>query len=140
MIWRKPIVLEELNAWHDNTLQRHIGIEFIETGDDYIKATMPVDHRTQQPMGLLHGGASVALAESLGSVASVLCVDSTQKIVVGLEINANHIKSARNGIVTGITRPIHLGRSTQVWEIKIFNEDDQLICISRITNAILDRK
>jgi 1,4-dihydroxy-2-naphthoyl-CoA hydrolase len=140
MIWRKPIVLEELNAWHDNTLQRHIGIEFIETGDDYIKATMPVDHRTQQPMGLLHGGASVALAESLGSVASVLCVDSTQKIVVGLEINANHIKAARNGIVTGITRPIHLGRSTQVWEIKIFNEDDQLICISRITNAILDRK
>ncbi len=94
MIWRKPIVLEELNAWHDNTLQRHIGIEFIETGDDYIKATMPVDHRTQQPMGLLHGGASVALAESLGSVASVLCVDITQKMVVGLEINANHIKAA----------------------------------------------
>ena len=140
MIWRKPVDINELNGLHDNTLQRHLGIEFIEIGDDYIKATMPMDHRTRQPMGLLHGGASLALAESLGSVASVLCVDLTQKIVVGLEINANHIKSVREGIVTGITRPIHLGRSTQVWEIKIYNQADQLICISRITNAILDIK
>ena len=140
MIWKKPIDLKELNKWHDNTMQRHLGIEFIEVGDDYIKATMPVDHRTVQPMGLLHGGASVTLSESLGSLASVLCVDIEKKAVVGLEINANHIRSVREGLVTGITRPIHLGRSTQVWEIKIYNESGQLVCIGRITNAILDRK
>ncbi|HUM48377.1 MAG TPA: hotdog fold thioesterase [Chitinophagales bacterium] len=140
MIWKKPIDLKELNEWHDNTMQHHLGIEFIEIGDDYIKATMPVDYRTKQPMGLLHGGASVVLAESLGSVASVLCIDTTTHTVVGLEINANHIKTARDGFVTGITKPIHLGRSTQVWEIKIYNEKEQLVCISRITNAILERK
>ena len=91
MIWKKPIDLKELNEWHDNTMQRHLGIEFTEIGDDYIKAIMPVDHRTEQPMGLLHGGASVALSESLGSVASVLCVDTNTHTVVGLEIKANHI-------------------------------------------------
>ncbi|MEO6167060.1 MAG: hotdog fold thioesterase [Chitinophagales bacterium] len=140
MIWKKPIDLRELNEWHDGTMQQHLGIEFIEIGGDYIKATMPVDYRTRQPMGLLHGGASVVLAESLGSVASVLCIDTTTHTVVGLEINANHIKTARDGFVTGITKPIHLGRSTQVWEIKIYNEKEQLVCISRITNAILERK
>ena len=121
-------------------MQQHIGIQFTEIGDDYIKATMPVDNRTKQPMGLLHGGASVALAESLGSVASVLCVDPEKQTVVGLEINANHIKTAKEGFVTGITKPIHLGRSTQVWEIRIYNEAEQLVCISRITNAILEHK
>lgn len=121
-------------------MQRHVGIEFTEAGDDYLKATMPVDYRTKQPMGLLHGGASVVLAESLGSVASVLCIDANVQTVVGLEINANHIKTARDGYVTGVAKPIHLGRSTQVWEIKIYNEQEQLLCISRITNAILERK
>lgn len=140
MIWKKPIDLQSLNDWHQNTMQQHIGIQFTEIGDDYIKATMPVDNRTKQPMGLLHGGASVALAESLGSVASVLCVDPEKQTVVGLEINANHIKTAKEGFVTGITKPIHLGRSTQVWEIRIYNEAEQLVCISRITNAILEHK
>ncbi len=140
MIWKKPVDLQSLNEWHQNTMQQHIGIQFTEIGDDYIKATMPVDNRTKQPMGLLHGGASVALAESLGSVASVLCVDPEKQTVVGLEINANHIKTAKEGFVTGITKPIHLGRSTQVWEIRIYNEAEQLVCISRITNAILEHK
>ena len=140
MIWKKPIDLQSLNEWHQNTMQQHIGILFTEIGDDYIKATMPVDNRTKQPMGLLHGGASVALAESLGSVASVLCVDPEKQTVVGLEINANHIKTAKEGFVTGIAKPIHLGRSTQVWEIRIYNEAEQLVCISRITNAILEHK
>ncbi|MBX7109875.1 MAG: hotdog fold thioesterase [Chitinophagales bacterium] len=140
MIWKSVIDLQELNEWHNNSMQQHVGIEFTEAGDDYLKATMPVDYRTKQPMGLLHGGASVVLAESLGSVASVLCIDTTTQTVVGLEINANHIKTARDGYVTGVARPIHLGRSTQVWEIKIYNEQEKLICISRITNAILDRK
>ncbi len=101
---------------------------------------MPVDHRTVQPMGLLHGGASVTLAESLGSLASLMTVDMEKQIVVGLEINANHIKATREGFVYGITKPIHLGRSTHVWEIKIYNEKDQLTCISRITNAVLEKK
>ena len=140
MIWKKPVDLQSLNEWHQNTMQQHIGIQFTEIGDDYIKAAMPVDNRTKQPMGLLHGGASVALAESLGSVASVLCVDPEKQTVVGLEINANHIKTAKEGFVTGITKPIHLGRSTQVWEIRIYNEAEQLVCISRITNAILEHK
>ncbi|MBK9732509.1 MAG: hotdog fold thioesterase [Chitinophagaceae bacterium] len=140
MIWKKTIDIKELNEWHNNSMQQHVGIEFTEAGDDFLKATMPVDYRTKQPMGLLHGGASVVLAESLGSVASVLCIDSTTQTVVGLEINANHIKTARDGFVTGIAKPIHLGRSTQVWEIKIYNEQEKLICISRITNAILERK
>lgn len=118
----------------------HLGIEFTEIGEDYLEATMPVDHRTIQPMGILHGGANVVLAETLGSVAASLTVDLNTQQVVGLEINANHLKSVRSGKVKGITKPIHLGKSTQVWEIKIFNEAEQLCCISRITMAILDKK
>lgn len=140
MIWKKPIDLEVLNKWHDNTMQRHLGIEFIEVGDDFLKARMPVDNRTKQPEGLLHGGAYVVLAESLGSAASVLCVDAEKYFVVGLEINANHLRSVRDGYVTGITKPIHLGRSTQVWEIRIYDDQNRLSCISRITNAILEKK
>lgn len=140
MIWKKKIDLAELNTWHQNTMQQYLDIHFVEAGDDYLKATMPVNERTKQPLGILHGGASVVLAESLGSVASVLCIDMETKNVVGLEINANHIRSVKEGVVTGTARPIHLGRSTQVWEIKIHNEQQQLVCISRITNAILERK
>ena len=140
MIWKKPVDLKQLNSWNDNTMQRYLGIEFTEIGDDYIVARMPVDHRTKQPLGLLHGGASVTLAETLGSTASVLCIDLETQSVVGLEINANHIRAVRDGFVTGITKPIHLGRSTQVWEIKIYNEANQLTCISRITNAVLGKK
>lgn len=118
----------------------HLGIVFTEIGDDHLTATMPVDERTKQPMGLLHGGANVVLAETLGSVASSLTIDLSKQICVGLEINANHLKGVKSGSVTGITKPIHLGKSTQVWEIKIINEQGQLCCISRITMAILDKK
>jgi 1,4-dihydroxy-2-naphthoyl-CoA hydrolase len=118
----------------------HLGIQFLEVGDDYIKARMPVDQRTIQPFGLLHGGASVALAETLGSVAANLCVDREKKICVGLEINANHTRPVTNGFVYGIAKPIHLGASTQVWEIRIQNEQEKLVCISRLTLAVLDKQ
>lgn len=140
MIWKNPIDLNALNHWHQNTMQQYIDIEFIDCGDDYLTARMPVDERTKQPEGLLHGGANVVLAESLGSVASVLCIDREKNLVVGLEINANHLRAVRDGFVTGITRPIHIGRSTHVWEIKIYDEQNRLSCISRITNAILEKK
>jgi 1,4-dihydroxy-2-naphthoyl-CoA hydrolase len=116
-------------------------MEFTAIGDNYIEARMPVDHRTHQPLGLLHGGASVALAETLGSVAATCCVDNSTQFCVGLEINANHIKSAREGFVKGTAVPIHIGKKTQVWEIRIVNESTQdLVCISRITLAVLDKK
>ncbi|GAB1446840.1 MAG: hotdog fold thioesterase [Cyclobacteriaceae bacterium] len=118
----------------------HLGIVFTEVGEDYISATLPVDKRTHQPLGLLHGGASVTLAETLGSVAATLCVDQDKQYCVGLEINANHIKSVREGFVTGTARPIHIGKRTQVWEIKIVNPQNELICISRITMATMDKR
>jgi len=138
-IFKKSATLESLNQWSKNTMTDHLGIEFVEIGDDYLKATMPVDHRTHQPLGLLHGGASVALAETLGSVAATLCVDDT-RFCVGLEINANHIKGVRSGIVKGTTKPVHIGKQTQVWEIRISNDLDELVCISRITMAVLEKK
>ena len=139
-IWSVQAALENLNSFSRNTMIEHIGIEFLEIGDDYIKARMPVDHRTIQPLGFLHGGASVALAETLGSVAAYLCVDASQKTCVGLDINANHIRAVTSGFVYGIVRPIHIGGSTQVWEIRITNEQDKLVCISRITMAVLDKR
>jgi len=138
-IWSVQAALENLNSFSRNTMIEHIGIEFLEIGDDYIKARMPVNHRTIQPLGFLHGGASVALAETLGSVAAYLCVDASQKTCVGLDINANHIRAVTSGFVYGIVRPIHIGGSTQVWEIRITNEQDKLVCISRITMAVLDK-
>ena len=117
----------------------HIGINFTEVGEDYICATMPVDNRTKQSYGMLHGGANVVLAETLGSVAANFTLDTERQYCVGLEINANHLKSARDGYVKGIARPVHLGKKTQVWEIKIYNSQDQLTCISRITMAVLDK-
>ncbi|MBL7760417.1 MAG: hotdog fold thioesterase [Sediminibacterium sp.] len=140
-IWfKQDLSLNDFEGLGKNTLGEHLGIRFTEVGPDYLKATMPVDHRTKQPYGLLHGGASVALAETLGSVAAVLTVDPEHFICVGQEINANHVRSARSGYVTGITRPIHRGASSQVWEIKIHDEHDKLVCISRITVAVLNRK
>jgi len=139
-VWQRTVTATELNAMHANTMQSFCGIEFLEIGDDYIKARMPVNERTKQPHGLLHGGANVMLAESLGSIASVLCIDLEKFTCVGLEINANHIKAVRDGFVYGITKPLHIGRSTQIWEIKIYNEDDKLTCVSRITNAILPKQ
>ena len=139
-IWFTQATPEELNSGSNHTMVEHIGIEVIEVGDDWIKARMPVDRRTVQPFGLLHGGASVTLAESLGSVAANLCVDPEKKMCVGLEINANHVRSVRSGYVYGVTKPIHLGSSTQLWEIQIRDEEDQLVCISRLTMAVLNKK
>lgn len=139
-IWKSNPTAEELNISSKNTMAGHLGIEILELGDDYIKGIMPVDHHTIQPYGLLHGGASVTLAETLGSIGGGLCTDLSEKTVVGVEINANHIKSARSGYVTGIARPLHIGGKTQVWEIKIENEQNQLVCISRLTLAVIDVK
>jgi 1,4-dihydroxy-2-naphthoyl-CoA hydrolase len=138
-IFKENNTVASLKQWAKNTLVEHLGIEFTAMGDDYLEARMPVDHRTVQPLGLLHGGASVALAETLGSMAATLCIDET-RFCVGLEINANHIKAVRNGYVTGIARPVHIGKQTQVWEIRISNDLGELICISRITMAVLEKK
>jgi len=138
-IWMQEATVEELNKISENTMVSHLGIKFTDIGNDYLSAKMPVDYFTQQPDRLLHGGASVALAETLGSVAANLCIDRQKKRCVGLDINANHIRSAKSGLVTGVTRAIHLGASTQIWEIRITNERDSLICIARLTMAVLDR-
>ncbi len=132
--------IESINQMSKNTLVEHLGIEITEIGDDYLMAKMPVDHRTHQPLGLLHGGASVALAETLGSISAMLTLNIKLQHCVGLEISANHIKSVRSGFVYGKTSPIHIGKRTQVWEIRITNEEKQLVCISKITMAILDNK
>lgn len=140
-IWfKKEFSLEKLQGMSKGTMGEHLGILFSEIGENYLKATMPVDHRTKQPYGLLHGGASVALAETLGSVASALVIDTGKSLCVGLEINANHIRSVRDGLVTGTATPIHLGSSTHVWEIKIHDEKGKLVCVSRLTVAILKGK
>ena len=140
-IFRNDISIDWLNRFSANTLAEQLGIEFTAIGEDYIEAKMPVDHRTHQPLGLLHGGASVSLAETLGSIAATSCIDREAQFCVGLEINANHIRSVREGYVKGIARPVHIGKKTHVWEIKILNDTTgELVCISRITIAILDKK
>jgi 1,4-dihydroxy-2-naphthoyl-CoA hydrolase len=136
----KEASLERINAFSQNTLVEHLGIEIIEIGENFLVGSMPVDHRTHQPLGLLHGGASVALAETLGSIAATLTLDVKKQYAVGLEINANHIKSAREGQVIGKAEPVHIGKKTHVWQIKIRNNKNELTCISRITMAILDKK
>ncbi len=136
-IWKQPATLEALNRMAEGNMMGHLGIRFIEIGDDYLVATMPVDQRTQQPFGLLHGGASVALAESMGSVGSHLCIDTDRYYCVGLEINANHIRAVRSGQVKGVARPLHIGRRTQVWDIRIYDEQERLVCVSRLTLAVL---
>ena len=135
-IWTKPISVESITALSERTAASHLGIEFIEVGDDFIRARVPVDERTVQPYGLLHGGVSVVLAETLGSIAAVHVLAKGFD-VVGLDINANHLKSARSGWVTGITRPVHIVRSTQVWHIDMQNDDGELTCVSRLTMAVL---
>jgi 1,4-dihydroxy-2-naphthoyl-CoA hydrolase len=135
-VWKQPISLEVLTKMHDDTAVRQLGIEFLEVGDDFIRARVPVDARTRQPYGLLHGGVSVVLAETLGSCgAAYACPDGHR--AVGLDINANHLKGATSGWVTGITRPVHIGRTTQVWQIDMTNDAGELTCVSRITMAIL---
>lgn len=137
-IWARSTTVEELNTRSTDTLVTHIGIEYTAIGDDYIQARMPVDHRTVQPARILHGGASVVLAETLGSVAAYLCIDPTRKMAVGIEINANHVRSVRDGYVTGTVKPLHVGHSTQIWQIHIRDDQERLVCISRITLAVLD--
>ncbi len=134
--FRRTITPEALNALSRGTAMEPLGIVFTEIGPDYLRGTMPVDARTRQPYGLLHGGASVLLAETLGSTAGGLCVEEGQG-VVGIEINANHLAGVREGLVTGTTRPLHVGRSTQVWEIRIEDERGRLACISRLTLAVI---
>lgn len=140
-IWfHKGLTVEQFQHLGKNTLGEHLGMQFTEIGDDFIRGTMPVDHRTHQPYGLLHGGASVALAETLGSVGAALTVDHEKFMCVGLEINANHVRSVRSGVVTGTAKPIHIGATTQVWDIRITDERDKLVCVSRLTVAVLKRK
>lgn len=127
---------EILNQGGKNCMVGHVGIEITEVGSDYLCGKMPVDKRTHQPMGLLHGGASVVLAETLGSIAATLAVDPKQYYCVGLEINANHVRSVKEGFVYGKATPLHIGRSTQVWQININNEEGKLVCTSRITMAV----
>jgi len=136
----KGVTLKQLNDLSVNTMVAHLGIEFTDLGEDYLTGKMPVDHRTHQPLGLLHGGASVALAETLGSMAASFCVDLKTQYCVGLEINANHVKGVKSGYVTGTTRPLHIGKKTHIWEIRITNEQNELVCISRLTIAVIDRK
>ena len=138
-IWHQQPDIDKLNERGKNTAVEHLGIVITEVGDDYLKGTMPVDHRTVQPMGLLHGGASVLLAESLGSIAANCCVNRDKSYCVGMEINANHLRSVKSGAVTGVTRPLHLGATTQVWEIKIYNQAEKLVCISRLTIAVVKK-
>lgn len=138
-IWFSATDKAALRSMADNTMIEHLGIEFIELSDDFLRARMPVDRRTAQPAGLLHGGASVALAETLGSAASFLCIDPAQFAVVGVEVNANHVRSVRDGWVTGTARPIHLGKSTHVWDIRIVDEQERLVCIARLTMAVVSR-
>ncbi|MGE5168527.1 MAG: hotdog fold thioesterase [Deltaproteobacteria bacterium] len=138
-IWKQPVTLDQFNALNRDTMMQAIGIVFTEVGDDFLRATMPVDTRTHQPYGLLHGGASVALAETLGSAAGMMLVDPAREIVVGIEINANHVRGVKSGTVTGTARALHIGRSTQVWEIRIEDEGQRLVCISRLTLAVVPR-
>ena len=139
-IWFKPFTLEQLQRTFAavRDMAMHLDVQLTEVGPDFLRGTMPVDERTRQPFGLLHGGASVALAETLGSVASNFCVDPSRFYCVGQEINANHVRSARSGRVTGTARPIHLGGRSQVWEIRIEDEAGRLVCISRLTMSVLD--
>ena len=135
-IWKKPITLAECTRTSENTAVTHLGIEFVEVGDDYLVGRVPVDERTRQPFGLLHGGVSVVLAETLGSIGAFYASPEGHR-GVGLDINANHLRAATSGWVTGTARPVHIGRTTQVWQIDMVNEAGETTCVSRITMAIL---
>jgi 1,4-dihydroxy-2-naphthoyl-CoA hydrolase len=139
-IWYDPTITpDQINPLGKNTLGEHIGIEITEIGEDFLRGRMPVDNRTRQPYGLLHGGASVALAETLGSLGSAFVVDRSKYDCVGLEINANHVRGVREGFVIGTATPVHLGKTTHVWDIRIHDEREKLVCISRLTVAIIKK-
>lgn len=139
MIWFKEFTPEMLNNRPKNHIGALLGIEFTEVGDDYLCATMPVDERTHQPAGILHGGASVVLAETLGSIASYMCIDPNKHIAVGLEVNANHIRPVSTGFVKGVCKPLHIGGKTHLWEIKLYTDKGKMNCVSRLTVAILPK-
>jgi 1,4-dihydroxy-2-naphthoyl-CoA hydrolase len=138
-VWKLTPTIDQINASSGNTLVDTLGMRVTDIGDDFIRGTMPVDARTRQPFGLLHGGASVALAETLGSLAGNLCLDGAREVAVGLDINANHIRAVTSGIVIGTARPLHIGRTTQVWEIRMEDEKQRLVCISRLTLAVVPK-
>ena len=137
-IFRRPRSVNELNAHNQNTSITNLGIEIIEVGEDFIRGTMPVDQRTLQPYGLLHGGSSAMLAETLASVAANMCVEKEGQQAVGLELNCNHVRGVTQGVVTGTARPVHVGRKTQVWDIRIEDERGKLCCVSRLTLAVIE--
>ncbi len=139
MIFDKNLDLDFLNDRNRDSMVEYLGIKFTKVGDEHLEATMPVNEKTKQPLGLLHGGANVVLAETLGSIAASLVVDREKFYCVGLEINANHIKSVREGLVRGVVKPVHLGKRTHVWQIHIYNQENQLTCISRITMAVMSK-
>jgi 1,4-dihydroxy-2-naphthoyl-CoA hydrolase len=139
-IWfNKQLTPDHINALNPGTLGEHIGLVCTEVGDDFLQATLPVDHRTRQPYGLLHGGASCVLAETLGSVASAMVVDHEKYMTLGIEINANHLRAVKEGIVTGTCRPLQLGRTLHVWEIRITDNRERLCCVSRLTVLVRER-
>ena|SRR3990167_2857633 len=138
-IWKTEINLETIIKRGEQSLSDHLGIEFIEMGDDFLKARMPIDHRTKQPLGIMHGGASCVLAETVGSTAAQYCVDHEKYYCVGLDINTNHLRAVRKGWVIATAKPFHLGKTTQVWGIDIVNEDAQLISVNRLTMAVLTK-
>ena len=138
-VWTKPISVAELTAIHKDTAVAHLGMEFLEVGEDFITARVPVDARTKQPYGLLHGGVSVVLAETLGSCGAAFTLPEGYR-AVGLDINANHLRGATSGWVTGIARPVHVGRTTQVWQIELTDDAGELTCVSRITMAVMAPK
>jgi len=139
-LWKQQTDLDTINGWNARTAGEALGIRVTEIGADYVRGTMPVDERTRQPFGLLHGGASVLLAETLGSLAANLCLDPARELAVGLDINANHLRAVQSGQVTGTAAPLHIGRTTQVWEIRIVTDKDELSCIARLTMAVVPRR
>lgn len=138
-IWKHAFTLDDINRLSHGNMLEHLGVEFVEIGDDFLKARMPVDERTKQPAGLLHGGASVVMAESLGSTASYLCIDYDSQYAVGIEINANHLRPVTAGHVIGEVRPLSIGKTIHVWDIKIRNDQDKLTCVGRLTTAVRNR-
>lgn len=138
-IWLSKVSLSEMTARGQHTMADFLGIEYIEVGEDFLKASMPVDSKTRQPMGIMHGGASCVLAETVGSTAAQYCVDRENYYCVGLDINTNHIRAVRSGLVIAIARPYHLGKSTQVWGIEIKNEEERLVSVNRLTMAVLKK-
>ena len=139
MIWFKQYTIAEINSWSDGNMLKHLDIKFEEIGKDYLVASMPVDERTVQPLGLLHGGASMVLVETIASVGATLVIDTDNFFCVGLEINGNHIKSVKDGRVSGYGKPIHIGKTTQIWQVKIFDQKKELTNISRMTLCVLKK-